>query len=288
MTTPHRISSLIIRACVALCFVLVTLLQTGCITKERVSLFQDADDYLDPKRIATTYDIKVQADDQLSIAIASQDAELVEVFNNKTILGSGGSGSTGGGGGGGGGAAGSISAAAPLQSTFHVDRDGYIQFPVFGRIYVEGLSRKDVADTIQTRLRDGYIKDAVVSVELLSFHVVVVGGVEDEKILTISKDRCTLVEAVTMAGGFSPTAYRENVTVVREENGEIWTYRVDFRSIGELINSPVYYLQQNDIVYIDKSSSDLVQHSAAYKYLQTISTSISLIVSMSAILVAIF
>lgn len=261
---------------------------TGCITKERITLFQDADDYLDPKRIATTYDIKVQADDQLSIAVASQDLELVEVFNNKIILGTGGNAggavsnnqSSGKGGG--------INAAAPLQSTFHVDRDGYIEFPVFGRLRVEGLSRKEVADTVQQRLRNGYINDAVVSVELLSFHVVVVGGVEEQQILTINKDRCTIVEAITMAGGFTPNSYRDNIVVMREENGEVWTYRVDFRSIGELINSPVYYLQQNDIIYIDKSAADQVEHSSGYKYLAAVSTSISLVVSIAAILVALF
>ena len=262
--------------------VLLTLvLCTGCITKERVALFQDADEYLDPKRIAATYDIRIQADDQLSIAIASQDKELVDVFNNKTVIGVG-----GGGGGGGGGSA--INATTPLQQSFHVDNEGYIEFPVFGRIKVEGLSRKAVADTIQNRLRSGYINDAVVDVELLSFHVIVIGGVNNETILSINKDRCTIIEAVTMAGGFSASGYRENVVVVREENGEIWTYRVDFTRMADLINSPVYYLQQNDIVYVDSNGADLIERSAGFKYLSAISTVVTFIVSISALIVALF
>lgn len=250
---------------------------TGCISRERIAMFQDADDYLDPKRIASTYDIRIQADDQLSIAIASQDPELVAVFNNKTVIGGGAMGSTGGT---------AINATVPLQQSFHVDNDGYIEFPVFGRLLVAGLSRKAVADTIQNRLRGNYIKDAVVSVELLSFHVVVIGGVKNETILSINKDRCTIIEAITMAGGFGPGGYRENVLVVREENGEIWSYKVDFRNIADLINSPVYYMQQNDIIYIDKSGVDQIEHSAFYKYLAPITTVVSLITSVTAIIIA--
>lgn len=275
-----RISRLILTS---VCLVLTLCTYTSCITKERVALFQDADEYLDPKRIATTYDIRIQADDQLSIAIASQDKELVDVFNNKTIIGSGGN--MGGGNAGGGSG---INASTPLQQSFHVDNEGYIEFPVFGRIRVEGLSRKAVADTIQNRLRSGYINDAVVNVELLSFHVIVMGGVNNETILSINKDRCTIVEALTMAGGFSASAYRENVVVIREENGEVWTYRVDFTRMADLVNSPVYYLQQNDIVYVDSNGVELIEHSAGFKYLSAISTVVTFIVSISALLVALF
>lgn len=266
----------------SLCLALTLCSYTSCITKERVALFQDADEYLDPKRIATTYDIRIQADDQLSIAIASQDKELVDVFNNKMVIGSGGNmGSATGGGS-------AINTSTPLQQSFHVDNEGCIEFPVFGRIHVEGLSRKAVADTIQNRLRSGYINDAVVNVELLSFHIIVMGGVNQETILSINKDRCTIVEAITMAGGFSASGYRENVIVIREENGEIWTYRVDFTRMADLVNSPVYYLQQNDIVYVDSNGVDLIEHSAGFKYLSAISTVVTFIVSISALLVALF
>lgn len=269
----------------AFIMLLTLLVYTGCITKEQVALFQDADEYLDAKRIATTYNIRIQADDQLSIAIASQDRELVEVFNNKTIIGTG---STNGALRQSSNMNSNLGSSAPLEQSFHVDKDGFIEFPVFGRIHVEGLSRKAVADTIQNRLRSGYINDAVVDVELLSFHVVVIGGVQNESILTINKDRCTIIEALTLAGGFKAGGYRENVVVIREENGEVWSYRVDCTRLADLINSPVYYLQQNDIVYVDTNGVDLIEHSAGFKYLSAISTVVTFIVSVSALLVAMF
>lgn len=254
---------------------------SSCVSREHLVLFQDANEYQDPKRIASTFDIRIQSDDQLAISIASQTKELVDVFNNKTLIGSG-SGSAGG-------SMGSSSGSGNTNLTaFHVDKDGYIEFPVFGRIYVEGLSRKALADTIQNRLRSGYVNDAVVSVELLSFHVVIVGPSKTSTILTLDKDRCTIIEAITMAGGFPTGSYRENVLVIREENGEIWTTRVDFTKLSDLLNSPVYYLQQNDIIYIEGNGASSVDESATYKYITATSTIASFLVSMAAIIMAAF
>ncbi len=254
---------------------------SSCVSREHLVLFQDANEYQDPKRIASTFDIRIQSDDQLAISIASQTKELVDVFNNKTLIGSGSSGSMGGG-------SGSMGGSNTNLSAFHVDKDGYIEFPIFGRIYVEGLSRKALADTIQNRLRSGYVNDAVVSVELLSFHVVIIGPSNQSQILTLDKDRCTIIEAITQAGGFPIGSYRENVLVIREENGEIWTTRVDFTKLSDLLNSPVYYLQQNDIIYIEGNGASTVDESATYKYITAVSTIASFLVSMSAIIIAAF
>lgn len=248
-------------------------------------MFQDADDYQDAKRIATTYDIRIQADDQLAISIASKDKELVDVFNNQTFIGTGsGQGSMYN-------VNNSHSSHGNLNtnslSGFHVDNEGYIEFPILGRIYVEGKARKEIAQDIQKQLRDGqYINDAVVNVELLSFHVVVIRG-NVGQVLTIGKDRCTVIEAVTMAGGFQNGNDRQDILVIREENGELWTYRVDFTMLSNLINSPVYYLQQNDIIYIEPAGSQQIEESSAYRYLTAFSSILSFVISVGAILLTV-
>lgn len=256
-------------------------LLSGCMAREHFILFQDADDYLDARRISSTYDIRIQADDQLAISIASKDKELVEVFNNKMFIGSqqGGMGMNSQGGS-------STGLSSNNMVGFHVDADGNIEFPILGRIYVMGKSRKEIADDIQERLRQGYVNDAVVNVELLSFHVVVIMGNEG-KILNIGKDRCTIVEAITMAGGFKVGTYRENVLVVREENGELWTYRANFTELSQLLNSPVYYLQQNDIIYVENNSAQQVEESSTYRYLTAFSSIMAFVVSVGAILLSV-
>ena len=257
---------------------------SSCVSKDRLILFQDSDEYLDAKRIGSTYDIRIQADDQLAISVSSEFKELVDVFNNKTFIGSGANGgmnmnmnmnNSGGNGLGG-----------SNLSGFHVDKDGYIDFPIFGKIRVEGLSRKEVADLIQGKLREGYIKDAVVSVELLSFHIVVLGAAGSETILTVNKDRFTIIEALTMAGGFKQGAYRDNVLVVREENGTVWTYKVDFTSLGDLLNSPVYYLQQNDVIYLEPNGAVSVDESPAQKYMSIITSTLGFVAGIAAIILA--
>ena len=263
---------------------MATLLLSGCVAREHYILFQDADDYQDAKRIATTYDIRIQADDQLAISIASKDKELVDVFNNQTFIGSGtgnmqinNTNMVGG-------QSGSIGSNG--LTGFHVDNEGYIDFPILGRIYVEGKSRKQVADDLQNRLREGqYVNDAVVNVELLSFHVVVIRG-NQGKVLNIGKDRCTVIEAITMAGGFQNGNDREDILVVREENGELWTYRINFTMLSNLVNSPVYYLQQNDIIYIEPANSQQIDESSAFRYITTFSSIFSVVISMGAIMLS--
>lgn len=266
------------RLATAILIIVSVLSLTGCVSKDRIVLFQDAEEYQDAKRIASTYDIRIQADDQLAISISSETKELVDVFNNKTFIGSGGGGSMGMSGGGGSMGGGNLSG-------FHVDKDGNIDFPIFGQLRVEGLSRKECAELIQSKLREGYIRDAVVSVELLSFHVVVLGAV-GETILTINKDRCTIIEALTMAGGFQTGAYRDNVLVVREENGTVWTYRVDFTSLVDLLNSPVYYMQQNDIIYVEPNGAVTVDESPVQRYMSAITGAIGFITGIAAIILA--
>lgn len=271
------------KVCYLLLSVVSVWLLCGCQAREHFILFQDADDYQDARRIASSYNIRIQADDQLAISIASKDKELVEVFNNKTMIGmqqGGGMSNYGNSYGGGGG-------QSTLGNTninaFHVDAEGNIDFPLLGRIYVMGKTRKQVAEDIQAALHEGYIKDAVVNVELLSFHVVVIMGNEGQ-VLNIGKDRCTIVEAVSMAGGFKTGTLRENVLVVREENGELWTYRVNFTELSALLNSPVYYLQQNDIIYVETNGAQQVEESSAYKYLTAMSSIMAFVVSVGAIL----
>ena len=281
MKISHMFGSSIKRSLTSYALLIVSFVcLCGCVSRERLVLFQDSNDYLDAKRIASTFDIRIQTDDQLAISISSEFKELVDVFNNKTFIGSG-QGMSGGAG----GAGGSSSSSSNLNG-FHVDKDGNIDFPVFGKIRVEGLSRQEVAEVIQNRLREKYVKDAVVSVELLSFHVVVMGGVKGEQILNITKDRCTILEALTMAGGFQYGAFRDNVLVVREENGEVWTYRVDVTRMSDLLNSPVYYLQQNDIIYIEPGGASSVEESPVQKYIASISSVLGFLTSVTALIIS--
>ena len=120
---------------------------------------------------------------------------------------------------------------------------------------IQGLTRRQLIELIQDKLKKGdYIKDPVVTVEFMNLTVSVLGEVANPGRFNIDKDRLTLLDALSMAGDLTVYGKRENVLVQREENGKKTLYRVNLNSGYDLYASPVYYLQQNDIVYVEPNS----------------------------------
>ena len=137
-----------------------------------------------------------------------------------------------------------------LQSKY-----GNIDFPVLGHIHVAGMTREEIALCIKEELiSKNLVKDPVVTVEFMNLTVSVLGEVANPGRFNIDKDRLTLLDALSMAGDLTVYGKRENVLVQREENGKKTLYRVNLNSGYDLYASPVYYLQQNDIVYVEPNS----------------------------------
>lgn len=152
------------------------------------------------------------------------------------------------------GADGEVSAPSgsqPSDQGYRVDADGYIDFPILGRLHVEGLRVSEVTSLIRQKIISGnYIKDPLVSLEFLNFRYTVLGAVSRNGTFTVEGDRVTLLEAIANAGDLTTKADMGRVTVIREEGGERRQYVHDLRST-DLFKSPCYYLQQNDIVYVE-------------------------------------
>ncbi len=135
-----------------------------------------------------------------------------------------------------------------------VGDDGMIVFPVLGKLHVEGLTYDSLQTMIQNRLIAGdYLYDPVVTVSPMNFRVSVVGEVARPRELHITGDRLTLLEALAMCGDLTEYGVRENVVVVREKNGEVVPLVVDLTR-KTLFDSECYYLQHNDIVYIEPNA----------------------------------
>lgn len=183
----------------------------------------------------------VHADDRLGITVACKNPELALPFNIHS-----GSFRVG--------ADGEVSAPSgsqPSDQGYRVDADGYIDFPILGRLHVEGLRVSEVTDLIRQKIIAGnYIKDPLVSLEFLNFRYTVLGAVSRNGTFTVEGDRVTLLEAIANAGNLSASADMGRVTVIREEGGARKQYVHDLRST-DIFKSPCYYLQQNDIVYVE-------------------------------------
>ena len=132
-----------------------------------------------------------------------------------------------------------------------MDVDGNIDFPILGKLHIEGMTVNAVKQLICDRIEEGnYMKDPLVSIEFLNFKYTVLGAVGQNGTFSANGDRVTLLEAIANAGDLSAKARTNKVAVIREINGERQMFMHDLRST-DIFESPCYYLQQNDIVYVE-------------------------------------
>lgn len=190
--------------------------------------------------------VKVQSSDRISIVVNAKEAELALPFNQG--LGSYRAGS-----------AGNLNSGASADHSkgYLVSGDGTIEFPVLGTLPVGGLTLEEIKRLVKNRLIDDrLINEPSVKVELLNLKINMMGEVNDVGVIDVPDGRITLLEAISMAGGLSTNAAADKITVIREEQGVRRMYVNDILS-QEIFNSPTYYLQQNDIVYIEPRGARL-------------------------------
>ena len=251
---------------------------TSCISNKKMIYLQGAtQQYALPQEIMDYTELQVQPDDQLAISVASKDVELLARFNNNTRIGGGNNSQAG---------ANTVNVSSGV-SYFRVNKDGNIEFPIFGTIHVGGMTTGEISAMIQKRMIDeGYINDAVVNTKIMSFKVTVMGDVKNPGTQTYQGERLTILEALGKAGDLTNSAYRNNVLVIREENGQRKAYEVNLLDNQAVFNSPAYYLQQNDVIYVQPNKSQRVKGSTSYTWLSVGSTVVGMVVSIVSLIVA--
>ena len=222
-------------------FVLVimalALTAVSCNTYRKINYLQD----IVPdkaERIAINKGILIQPKDMISIVVSSRNPELALIFNLPVISYQAGSEVVSGQG-------------SQRLLGYVVDNDGYIDFPVLGLVKAAGLTRWELANEIKSMIIEGnYINDPVVTVEFMNFKISVMGEVTSPGTYNIEGDKITLLQALSLAKDLTIFGRRDNVSVIREQGDERIIYQVDLRS-ASIFESPAYYLQQNDIVYVE-------------------------------------
>jgi len=198
----------------------------------RVVYFEDLD-HGKTVQARDPLDISLRPGDKLHILVSTRDQQLTQLFN---LFGS--SGQQGG----------NVSG----RLAYIIDSQGNIDFPVLGTLHVAGLHREELASKIKGDLiASNMVKDPVVTVDYAGLYFDVLGEVAKPGRYEFDRDRFTLLEGLSMAGDLSINGLRENVAVIRTEGNQRTTYRVNLQSGEELYKSPVYYLQQDDIIYVE-------------------------------------
>ncbi|MDH6305595.1 protein involved in polysaccharide export with SLBB domain [Parabacteroides sp. PH5-13] len=247
--------------CIILC--------TGCASEKEVVYLQDVIP-LKQQVIEQNYDVIIHEDDLLAIMVNSKDPELALPFNMPMITYQ----------------LGYQTSAQQRILGYLVDKEGFIDFPILGKLKVSGMTRLTATNMIKDRLmKDDLIRDPIVTIQFLNFKISVMGEVNRPGTFTISGDRVTLLEALSMAGDLTIYGKRNRVAVIREFDGKRTILFHDLRS-ADIFLSPCYYLQQNDIVYVEPNKaragqSSINQNTSVSVWL----SAISILASVAALIV---
>ena len=255
-------------------FLVAVFALTSCATVKDIAYFQNKA-VNQPEKIDKHAGIVIQPKDMLSIVVSSRNPELVAMFNLPVISYQAGS---------------EVVAGAGQQRLmgYVVDNEGNIDFPVLGPIKVAGLTRWELSNLIKDKLiKDGLLTDAVVTVEFMNFKVSVIGEVNSPGTYTLTNDKVTILQAISLARDLTIFGQRENVCVIREREGERVIYEINLCDVS-MFNSPAYYLQQNDIVYVEPSAIKARQSTTDDKGLRMTSifvSSGSLLISLATLII---
>lgn len=225
---------LLLAACAALL--------SSCATPKEVVYFQDLQQTDGTLAAVQAKEIRVRPDDKISIIVNSRDPQLTDLFNLPYVsrqLGQTLRSVT------------STYGQSQGVSGYTVDSDGNIDFPVLGKIHVEGMTREEIGRCIKDELvGQDLVKDPIVTVEFMNLTVSVMGEVAKPGRYAIERDRITILDALSMAGDLTIYGRRDAVMVQRMEGDTLQVYQLNLVSGQDVYNSPAFYLQQNDLVYV--------------------------------------
>lgn len=239
-------------------------LMTSCVPRERIVYYQD----IETNNITLEqFQTIVKPDDLLMIIVSAQDPEAAAPYNLMTDLTVRPNNQSGG--------------AQRQQQLYLVDEDGFVDFPVLGKVKMGGKSKDEIVENLKALISKD-IKNPIINLRIMNFKVTVQGEVNRPGVHTIASERITLPEALTLSGDLTSYGKRDNILITREEDNTIKTYRVDLTQTS-FINSEFYYLKQNDIVYVEPNKTR-VNSSAVGPNVSIYMTAISLLLTTTALI----
>ena len=262
-----RIQSLInkIKSHYILLGILVIL--SSCGSRKDAVYFQDVD-LMHVSKSISNYNPPIKPDDMLTISVSALDQDAVRPFNLPIASFAGQDGTIG----------------REVLQNYLVDSNGNIDFPVLGTIKLAGLNRIQATTLLKDMLKE-YIKNPIVVLRIINFKVTILGEVRNPGSFTIPNERITILEAIGLAGDLNIQAKRNNILVVREKKGKKSYVRVDLTS-EDVFNSPVYYLEQNDVIYVEPNESK-IKSSAVGPSTNATLTVVSILVTAAAVVASI-
>lgn len=242
----------------------------SCVSRKEIVYFQGLEKVQDSLKASNNEGLKIKPNDLLTITVSAPEQEAAMPFNLPVMgipqnVG-----------------ANSMSVTTqPQLQTYLVDKDGEIQFPVLGEVEVAGMDRKELSEKLEVKIKE-YVQDPLVNVRIANFQVSVLGEVSRPGTFEIRDEYLSLPKALGLAGDLTIYGKRTNILVMREVDGKKEYAYLDLTD-PDILNSPFYYLQQNDVVYVEPNSAQV--QSASYNRNASVYISIaSVLVSLAVLL----
>lgn len=251
---------------------------SSCGSSKQVVYFQDLKPGETEIKLPEVKAITIRPEDKISIIVNSRDPQLTDLFNlpyvTRQLGQSSNTYSTG---------------TSQGVSVYTVDANGEIDFPVLGKVYVAGMKREEIAEYIKSELiKENLVKDPVVTVEFANLCISVLGEVNNPGRFNIDRDRLTVLDALSMAGDLTIYGNRYKVMVLRQEGDVQRVYGFDLTSGEHVYSSPAYYLQQNDVVYVEPNAVKARQSTVNGNNVRSTSFWISLASLLTSVAILIF
>lgn len=244
-----------------LIFSFFILMLSSCVSKKEIIYFQF--DEIDQSKVSNKYKTFFKPDDILEVTISAKDVEAVRPFNLAAVTYSTSSNSAIG---------------VAQQQTYLIDSEGQIEIPLLGKVKLGGLTREQGIALIKNKLAQGFIKDPHINIRITNFKISILGDVQAPGNYVIPNERITIIDAIGLAGDLNISGNRENILVIREENEKKIKYRVNLLS-NKTFSSPVFYLQQNDVVIVEQNKAKMQSASS--------NSNTSLLISITGVLIGV-
>ena len=255
----------------------VSLITTSCVSQKKLVYFQGADElYAQAQKISQQYEMRLKPADQILVKITCPDKELLEVFAQDVTMGTAGN-------------YGSTYANGTVSNSygFTVTNEGYVILPAVGKVYVDNMTTEEAARAIENMVKEkNLILEPEVTVRLMNARVTVIGAAKQCHVVNLTSERNTIVDVLAQSGDLSEMSKRQNIKLFREVNGERTMYNIDLTKV-DVFESPAFYVQQNDMIYIEPNKSLGVKSSSFYTFLGAGATILGLISSITALAISI-
>ncbi|MDY6250470.1 MAG: polysaccharide biosynthesis/export family protein [Bacteroidaceae bacterium] len=259
-----------------LLFAILSVSFSSCVSQKEVVYFQNSDSlFAHVQTIAQNYDMKIKPADRLSVSISCSETKLLTPYASNITMGTNeGNVNT------------SSSQSREVYTGYTVDASGYVSLPVLGKVKAQGYTEEEFAKVLEKLIIEHGINDPQVTVKFTNASVSVLGAVRSPGRIALNSKRTSILDVLASAGDITDSGLKKNIKLFREVDGKRMQYVIDLRQ-SDVFNSPAYYVQQNDLIYVEPNRTAQVKNSPFFTIWSASASIASVVISITSLILAI-